>query len=219
MLAVSGLDGNSHLNGPAHSAEEFDASTESWTARPDLTQQFPTYPSLFQTATPDVVFYSGSNTGYGDDALNKKSPGLWNVKTNAYTPVPGLQEADQTDSSGSAWVGPVQNQRVAIVGGGPAGETLTSTDRIDTVDLTAANPTWTAGPSLRHGTRYPLLVNLPDDNLLITGGAGAYRSDTTSNRDAAILHSDSLQLTRAARPSAWIGRITARHCCCPTAGC
>lgn len=201
VLAVSGLDGNSHLIAPAHSAEQFDTSTESWTARPDLTQQFPTYPSLFQTAKPNVVFYSGSNTGYGDDALNQKTPGFWNLTTNSYTPVRGLREANQTDSSGSAWLGPVQNQRIALVGGGLAGETLTSTDRIDTVDLSAANPTWTAGPSLRHGTRYPLLVDLPDDNLFITGGSGAYRGENaTSNHDAAILHPDTRQLTRAARP-------------------
>jgi hypothetical protein len=202
VLAVSGLDGNGQLVGANQGAEQFDPADDSWTARPDLTQRFPTYPALFQTAKPDTLFYSGSNTGYGDDVINRRATGLWNVRTNAFTPVSGLRDPKLRDSSGSAWLGPVQDQRVAIFGGGLSGETFQSTNKIDTIDLNSPNPTWQPGPNLPHAARYPLLVNLPDDSLLVTGGSGAYRGENNStNHDAAILNPDTMKLTRVARPS------------------
>ena len=202
VLAVSGLDGIGQLVTPTHTAEQFNTSTDQWTALPSLTERFPTYPSLFQTSVPDRLFYSGSNTGYGaTDVLNHHPSGFWNLKTNAFTPVPGLRSADMTDSSGSAWLGPVQDQRMVIVGGGTPGETLQSTERIDTIDLDSAAPSWSPVADLPHPTRYPLLVNLPDDSLFITGGASAYRSENkTSNHDAEILDPSTLRLSRVASP-------------------
>jgi hypothetical protein len=202
VLAVSGLDGIGQLVPAAHTAEQFDISTDRWTGLPSLTERFPTYPSLFQTAVPDRLFYSGSNTGYGaTDALNRHPSGFWSLRTNAFTPVPGLRAADMTDSSGSAWLGPVQNQRLVIVGGGTPGETLQATERIDTIDLADPTPSWSPVADLPHPTRYPLLVNLPDDTLFITGGAEAYRSENgTSNHDAGILDPTTLRLSRVASP-------------------
>jgi hypothetical protein len=202
VLAVSGLDGIGQLVPAAHTAEQFNASTGRWTALPGLTERFPTYPSLFQTAVPNRLFYSGSNTGYGaTDLLNHHPSGFWDLKTNAFTPVPGLRAANLTDSSGSAWLGPVQDQRMVIVGGGLPGETIQSTDRIDAIDLDSATPRWSPVADLPHPTRYPLLVNLPDDTLFITGGAAAYRSENkTSNHDADILDPTTLRLSRVASP-------------------
>ncbi len=202
VLAVSGLDGIGQLVTAAHTAEQFNAGTGRWTALPGLTERFPTYPSLFQTAVPNRLFYSGSNTGYGaTDVLNHHPSGFWNLKTNAFTPVPGLRAAELTDSSSSAWLGPVQDQRMVIVGGGTPGETIQSTDRIDAIDLDAAAPSWSPVADLPHPTRYPLLVNLPDDTLFITGGASAYRSENgTSNHDAEILDPATLRLSRVASP-------------------
>ncbi|MDQ2836501.1 MAG: galactose oxidase early set domain-containing protein [Actinomycetota bacterium] len=201
VLAVSGLDGVGQLVTAQHTAEQFDVASSQWQARPDLTERFPTYPSLFQTSKPNQLFYTGSNSGYGTDALNRHAPGFWNLHTDAFTPVSGLRYPNMTDSSGSAWLGPVQDQRLVIVGGGIAGETIQSTKRIDTIDLTTPRPAWTPGPDLAHTTRYPLLVNLPDDTLLVTGGSGAYRAENgSSNHDAAILHPGTLQLSKAASP-------------------
>ena len=44
-------------------------------------------------------------------------------------------DPDLLETAGSAWVGPVQDQKVAVVGGGGVGESPRSTARIDVVDL------------------------------------------------------------------------------------
>ena len=53
VIAVSGLDGTGEiLNGQN---EVYDPATRRWTERKDLTQYFPTYPALFQTAREDAA--------------------------------------------------------------------------------------------------------------------------------------------------------------------
>ena len=57
VLAVSGLDGTGEiLNGQN---EIYDPATKTWTERKDLTQYFPSYPALFQTAREGVLFAPG----------------------------------------------------------------------------------------------------------------------------------------------------------------
>jgi hypothetical protein len=202
VLAVSGLDGSGNvLDGDN---EIFDPNTRTWTARPDLKRYFPTYPALFQTGQPDTLFFSGSNSGYGP-ATKGRAPGLWNLSNNQFTPVPGLRDPDQLETSGSTWVGPVQNQQLMVVGGGGVGESPKSTGRIDLINLNSPNPHFTPGPSLPAGTRYPSLVTLPDDTTLITGGSQYYRGlDASDNHTARIFHPDTGTLTVAADPA--VGR-------------
>jgi hypothetical protein len=151
-----------------------------------------------------MLFFSGSNSGYGPATLGR-APGFWNLTDNVFTDVPGLRDPDQLETSGSSWVGPVQNQKIMVVGGGGVGESPKSTGRIDTVDLKAAEPKFTPGPSLPAGTRYPNLVTLPDDTTLITGGSSGYRGEgATNNHTARIFHPDTDSLSLAADPN--IGR-------------
>jgi Domain of unknown function (DUF1929) len=202
VLAVSGLDGSGNvLDGDN---EIFDPTTRTWTNRPDLKRYFPTYPALFQTAQPTTLFFSGSNSGYGP-ATKGRAPGLWNLADNSFTPVPGLRDANQLETSGSTWVGPVQNQQIMVVGGGGVGESPLSTARIDLIDLKSPDPHFVPGPSLPQGTRYPSLVTLPDDTTLITGGSQYYRGlNNSDNHTARIFHPDDDTLTLAADPE--VGR-------------
>ncbi|HEY0803948.1 MAG TPA: kelch motif-containing protein, partial [Pseudonocardiaceae bacterium] len=202
VLAVSGLDGSGNvLDGDN---EIFDPATKTWTNRPDLKRYFPTYPALFQTGQASTLFFSGSNSGYGP-ATKGRAAGLWNLANNQFTPVAGLRDANQLETSGSTWIGPVQNQRIMVVGGGGVGESTLSTGRIDIVDLNSATPQFTPGPSLPEGTRYPSLVTLPDDTTLITGGSRFYRGvNASDNHNARIFHPDTNTLTMAADPA--IGR-------------
>ena len=176
VLAVSGLDGTGKIVEGKHEAEIFDPTTARWTARPDLTQFFPTYPALFETQRADILFYSGSNAGYGPKNQGR-TPGFWDLRTNKFTAVPGLRDEDLRETSGSSWVGPIQNQRLAIVGGGGVGDSNQSTTHIDVIDLNSSSPRDVPGPELPEGTRYPNLVTLPDDTMLITGGSLGYRGE------------------------------------------
>ncbi|WP_229830224.1 galactose oxidase early set domain-containing protein [Actinoplanes ianthinogenes] len=203
VLAVSGLDGAGQVVDGSQN-EIYDPATKKWTVRKDLNRYFPTYPTLFQTAEPGVLFYTGSNSGYGPEDKGR-DPGLWDLSDNSFRPVPGIRAADQLETSMSAWAGPVQNQTVMVVGGGGVGESRKSTRRIDLVDLTEREPRFRPGPDLPEGTRYPNLVTLPDDTTLITNGARDYRGrGATDNHIARIYHPDTNTLAEAADPA--VGR-------------
>ncbi|WP_433305043.1 galactose oxidase-like domain-containing protein [Actinoplanes sp. CA-030573] len=203
VLAASGLDGSGQVvDGAAN--EVFDPATRTWKVRKDLNHYFPTYPTLLQTARPGVLFYTGSNSGYGP-ADRGRDPGLWNLTDNSFRKVPGIRDPDQLETSMSAWAGPVQDQRVMVVGGGGVGESRKSTRRIDIVDLGTTAPRFRPGPDLPEGTRYPNLVTLPDDTTLITNGARDYRGRGDSdNHVARIYHPDTNRLSVAADPA--VGR-------------
>jgi hypothetical protein len=202
VIAVSGLDASGNVVDGDN--EIYDPVTKAWTTRPDLKRYFPTYPALFQTEQASTLFYSGSNSGYGP-ATKGRAPGLWDLKDNSFTEVPGLRDADQLETSGSSWIGPFQDQRMMVVGGGGVGESTKSTSRIDVIDLKDESPRFTPGPDLPQGTRYPSIVTLPDDTSLITGGSSDYRGKGASdNHTARIYHPDSNTLSGAADPS--VGR-------------
>ncbi|WP_298800531.1 kelch motif-containing protein [Pseudonocardia sp. 73-21] len=202
VLAVSGLDGTGTIL-PGQN-EVFDPSTKRWTERPDLFRYFPTYPALFQTAVPGRLFYSGSNAGYGP-ADAGRVPGFWNLQGNTFEPVTGLRDPDLMETSGSAFAGPVQGQKVIVVGGGGVGESNRSTTRIDVIDLKASKPTFTPGPDLPAPTRYPNVVQLPNDDLLIANGSRDYRGKGQSDLLlASLYHPSTNTLSRAADPT--VGR-------------
>ncbi|WP_433799423.1 galactose oxidase-like domain-containing protein [Actinomycetospora sp. CA-084318] len=203
VLTVAGLDGVGQvLNGLS---EEFDPRTNTWIdRRAVLTQYFPTYPALFETEKPRQIVYTGSNAGYGP-ATEGRVPGFWDLDTGAFTPIPGLRQPELMETSGSSWIGPVQDQRLAVVGGGGVGESPISSSRIDFLDLKDPAPHFTPGPDLAQPTRYPNLVNLPDDTTLITNGSLDYRGKgATNNHLAYTLDPTTNQLTPMADPR--IGR-------------
>lgn len=182
VMATAGLDGEGRiLQGQT---EIYDPATRKWTTREDLTQYFPTYPAIFQTEKPGMLFYTGSNAGYGP-ADKGRTPGFWNLQNNTMEPVTGLRDPDLLETSSSSWAGPVQNQTLMVIGGGGVGESDQSTGRIDLIKLNSPAPKFVPGPSLPQGTRYPSVVTLPDDTALITGGSADYRGKHNSDNHTA----------------------------------
>lgn len=203
VLTTSGLDGSGQIL-PGQN-EIYNPATKTWTERPDLFRYFPTYPAIFQTAKEGTLFYSGSNAGYGP-ADAGRVPGFWNLADNSFQPVPGLRQADLMETSGSAWAGPVQNQKMIVVGGGGVGESPLASKRIDVIDLgQGAAAAYAPGPDLPVETRYPNVVTLPDDSMLIANGSKDYRGKGASdNLVASLYHPDTNTLSPAADPT--VGR-------------
>lgn len=202
VLSVSGLDGTGEIL-PGQN-EVYDPATKAWTERPDLFRYFPTYPALFQTARPGELFFTGSSTGYGP-AEEGRTPGFWRLEDNSFEPVPGLRDPDMMETSGSVWAGPVQDQRMLVVGGGGVGESPLSTTRTDVIDLDAEQPAYTPGPDLPEPTRYPNVVTLPTDEILIAGGSRDYRGKGQSHIFEASLYTPSSNTLRPAAESS-VGR-------------
>jgi hypothetical protein len=199
IIAVSGLDGVGQIS-DGHT-EIFDPKSSTWSPGP--VRYFPTYPALFLTPA-GRLFYSGSNVGYGP-AHAGRAPGIWDPTSDGFKLVPGLPVAEDNETSGSVLLPPAQAQRYMLLGGGGVGESPHATARTAIVDLRASDPHYVQGPSLPERTRYPLSVILPDDTVLVTGGAREYRGEHQSdNHNARIYHPDSNSFTMAASPT--VGR-------------
>ncbi|WP_329035875.1 DUF1929 domain-containing protein [Streptomyces sp. NBC_01725] len=175
VLAVSGLDDVGAVLTGAN--EIYDPRTKKWAKGP--TRYFPTYPALFLTKG-GKVFYSGSNAGYGP-ATAGRQPGLWDLDKNIFTKVDGLSRLDQTETSASLVLPPVQDQRVMVMGGGGVGESSRSTSRTAIVDLKEDSPAFRPGPDLPQGTRYLSSVIMPDDTVFTSGGSSDYRGRGASD--------------------------------------
>ncbi|MEU4212346.1 kelch motif-containing protein [Streptomyces sp. NPDC026206] len=175
VLAVSGLDDMGEII-PGRN-EIYDPRTRTWSAGPN--RYFPTYPALFLTGG-GRLFYSGSNAGYGPADQGRK-PGLWDVRSNAFEPVPGLVRQDMTETSASVLLPPAQDRKVMILGGGGVGESHRSTRRTAIADLSAPAPRYVPGPDLPRPTRYLNAVLTPDDRVFTTGGSGDYRGKRGSD--------------------------------------
>jgi len=171
VLAVSGLDQFGRMI-PGDN-EKYIASQKKWVDAPELKRTFPTYPA-FHMMDDGNFFYSGSNAGYGSDTVGR-TPGIWNVRNNKFTEVPGLRDPKLTETSSSVLLAPAQEQKVMIFGGGGVGESEVSTTRTDIIDLTKEQPKYEPGPDLPAPARYLSVVLLPDDSVLTTGGSSGYR--------------------------------------------
>ncbi|MEU9855031.1 kelch motif-containing protein [Streptomyces sp. NPDC047974] len=175
VLAVSGLNDVGDVV-PGDN-EIYDPKTKKWTKGPF--RYFPTYPSLFLTKGGKLL-YTGSNAGYGP-ADKGRAPGLWDLKTNKFTPLTGLTDPDQLETSASLILPPAQAQKVMVLGGGGVGESAKSTARTSIVDLNTDSPAFRDGPALPQGTRYLSSVLLPDDTVFTTGGSRDYRGRSGSD--------------------------------------
>jgi hypothetical protein len=171
VLAVSGLDQFGRML-PGDN-ERYVKDQKRWVDAPELKRVFPTYPALHLMAD-GRLFYSGSNAGYGSDTVGR-TPGLWDVKKNAFREVPGLRDAGMTETSSSVLLAPAQEQQVMIFGGGAVGESPVSTARTDIIDLRAPKPAYRPGPDLPRPARYLSTVLLPDDSVFTSGGSSGYR--------------------------------------------
>ncbi|MEV6299971.1 galactose oxidase early set domain-containing protein [Actinoplanes sp. NPDC051861] len=202
VLAVSGLDEFGRMLPGVN--ERYRTAERRWVPAPGLRRVFPTYPALFLTRD-ERLFFSGSNAGYGSDTEGR-TPGLWDVRTNRFQPVPGLLDPKMTETSSSVMLPPAQDQKVMILGGGAVGDSPNSTARTAVVDLDEPRPAFERGPDLPHPTRYLNSVVLPDDTVFTSGGSsgyrgGPYRGKTRSDLlTAQIYHPDERAFTTAAAP-------------------
>ncbi|WP_250001149.1 galactose oxidase early set domain-containing protein [Actinoplanes sp. M2I2] len=171
VLAVSGLDEFGRII-PGRN-EVYDARKRTWSAAPRLERYFPTYPSLHLMAD-GRVFYSGANSGYGSDKEGR-TPGVWDLATNRFQPVPGLRQPELNETATSVLLPPAQNQQVMIFGGGGVGDSPVSTARTGLVDLSERHPVYRPGPDLPKPARYLSTVVLPDDTVFTSGGSSGYR--------------------------------------------
>ncbi|MGY1500534.1 radical copper oxidase GlxA [Streptomyces sp. QTS52] len=176
ILSLSGLDDIGQLV-PGKN-ETYDPKTKKWTYT-SHTRQFPTYPaiSLMQNGK---MFYSGANAGYGPDDVGR-DPGVWDVATDKFTKLKGLGDPNMLETAGTVLLPPAQDEKYMVIGGGGVGESKLSSKKTRVIDLLAANPKFTDGPSLEKGTRYPQYSILPDDTVMISGGSEDYRGRGASN--------------------------------------
>ncbi len=181
VMAVSGLDNVGIIT---ETTEFYDVTSKQWSWGPN--RSFPTYPALFRTQNPDVLFFSGSSSGYGP-ADKGREPGFWNVRDNSFSTVSGLRDFDLLETSGSVMIPPAkgsndgsQSQKIMVAGGGGIGESFKSTSRTDIIDLSQSNPEFSPGPELPSKLRYPNMVVTPWDEIFVAGGSVDYRAKGNS---------------------------------------
>jgi hypothetical protein len=181
VMAMSGLNGQGQIS---MNSEMFSPATGQWTQGP--VHGFPTYPATFLTASGQL-FFTGSNAGYGPATPAWRTPGFWNVKTNAFTPVPGIPDPQDLETSASVLLPPAQDGEIMVLGGGGVGQSNSATARTALIDMDAPDPHWVRGPALARPTRYPTTVLLPNDQVLVSGGSRYYRGmHGSDNRDTRI---------------------------------
>jgi hypothetical protein len=181
VMAMSGLNGEGQIT---MNSEMYNPENGKWTQGP--VRGFPTYPATFLTESGQL-FFTGSNSGYGPATAAWRTPGFWNVYTNKFTPVPGIKDPQDLETSASVLLPPAQKQTIMVMGGGGVGQSNSSTARTALIDMAAPNPQWVTGPNLAEPTRYPITVLLPNDEVLVTGGSKYYRGmHGSDNRDTRI---------------------------------
>lgn len=184
VMAISGLDGaGAILDGEI---ETYSPETKQWTERPEYKRYFPTYPAIFSTLQENRLFFAGPSTGWGP-ATKARQPGFWNLADNSFQGVTGLRDPDLLETGSAGWLGPVNDQKLVVVGGGGVGDSLRSTNRIDVIDLKQQRPKFKPLTELKDETRYPNLVSLPSGELLITNGASKYRGMFSSDLHRAYI--------------------------------
>jgi hypothetical protein len=197
VLAVSGLDNSGIIT---KTTEKYSPQTKTWTWGPN--RALPTYPALFRTQNPDILFFSGSSAGYGPENEGRE-PGFWNVKNNTFHAVSGLRDTKILETSGSVALPPApgsndgtQDTRIMLAGGGGVGESKLVTARTDIIDIAATNPVYTPGPQLPNPLRYINLTVTPWDDIFATGGTSDYRAKGNSySHKAFSIHTDTNQIT------------------------
>jgi Domain of unknown function (DUF1929) len=199
VLAVSGLDQFGTLL-PGNN-EVFDPTTAKWTDRPDLFRMFPTYPALFRIegGTGNKLFYTGMNAGYGP-GTGDRTPGVWDLATNTFSPVTGLRDAQMNETGASVLLPPAQDQRIMVLGGGGVGDTKAGTARTDVIDMKASVPHFVPGPDLKIQTRYLNTSILPNDTVFATGGSTDYRGRSQSDILASYLYDPVTNALKEAAP-------------------
>jgi hypothetical protein len=171
VLAASGLTedfANPHNN----TLEIYDPAANEWQLLhfapgfPGL----PLYAHLFQLGDGRVFF----NGGRMDDDL-QVDPCLIDFTHDPVQTVPigGLPAGGLRNQSASVLLPPAQDQRVIIMGGGPAGKPnkTDATDNVDMVDFKDPNPHFVPIAPLNFPRLHLNAVLLPDHTVFVTGGS------------------------------------------------
>ncbi|MDI3329113.1 MAG: galactose oxidase early set domain-containing protein [Micrococcus sp.] len=158
--------------------EMFKWATKTWLPAANVPQTWSfwgTYPHMY-LMDDGRMFYSGGHT-FGN-GLPGTGASLYDWKTAQMWDVPGLREKDLRDQAGSVLLGPAQDQRVMIVGGGNTETNVPAINLVDIIDLSEPNPGYVPGPDLPGpGKTYVNLLNLPDRTVLAANGSRHNRSD------------------------------------------
>ena len=165
VLAVSGLE----TSGLLEDYPSIWSPQNDWVYYSQPTSPLPMYAHLFLLSSGKIFFAGGcfANTGV--------SPRILTLPTDFSQQIPetplvsGLQDAEYVEQAASVLLPPAQDQKVMIIGGGNGfqGET---TKRVNIVDLTANNPIYTAGPSLKYARMHHNAVLLPDRTVFVCNG-------------------------------------------------
>ncbi len=179
VLAVSGLE----ENGILEAWPSIYSPQTVWDYFTNPTSNLPMYAHLFLLSS-GKIFFSGAcfyNTGVSPRILTL--PANF-TQTITETPlVSGLQNADYVNQAASVLLPPAQDQKVMIIGGGNNGQT---TNRVNIVDLTVSNPSYTAGPSLTYARMHHNAVLLPDRTVFVCNGSSRDEDGNQAARTAEI---------------------------------
>lgn len=152
--------------------EIYDPAHDHWEVHgffPDF-PGLPLYAHLFLMADGRVFFDGGRM----DDEL-AVDPCIIDLGEHPLhtAPVPGLTGGGMRNQSASVILPPAQDQKVMVMGGGPAGKPnkTDAIDDVDLVDLTAAEPHFEAIEPLCFPRLHLNAVLLPDRTVLVTGGS------------------------------------------------
>jgi len=157
--------------------EMFSTSAMGWLPQNQVPQTWSywgTYPHMF-LLDDGKMFYTGGHT-FGN-GLPGTGARLYDWTTATMWDVPGLREKDMRDQAGSVFIGPAQDQKLMIVGGGNTDGTTPAINLVDIVDFKKAAPAYVPGPDLPGaGKIYVNLINLPDRTVLAADGAQLNRA-------------------------------------------
>ncbi|MFJ6003880.1 galactose oxidase-like domain-containing protein [Arthrobacter sp. NPDC092385] len=166
--------------------EMFSSKTMSWLPQNQVPQTWSfwgTYPHMF-LLDDGKMFYTGAHT-FGN-GLPGTGASLYDWTTAKIWDVPGLRQKDMRDQAGSVFVGPVQDQKLMIVGGGNTDGNAAAINLVDIIDFKKPSPAYVPGPDLPGpGKAYVNLVNLPDRTVLAANGA---RYNRAGNVDTAAIY-------------------------------
>ena len=152
--------------------EVYSAATNTWELHhffPDF-PGLPLYAHLFLLADGRILFDGGRM----DDEM-PVDPCLIDItKQPVHTvPVPGGTGGGMRNQSASVMMPPAQEQRVMLMGGGPAQKPnkTDAIDNVDIVDLKDAHPHFVPAAPLNLPRLHLNAVLLPDRTILVTGGS------------------------------------------------
>jgi len=171
VLAATGLT-EDFDNPHNETLEIYSAASNTWEVH-DFAPDFPglpLYAHLFLLADGRIFF----NGGRMDDEL-QVDPCIIDITTQLVqtVPVPGTTGGGMRNQSASVLLPPAQDQKVMIIGGGPAGKPnkTDAIDNVDIVDLKAPNPYVCPVAPLNLPRLHLNAVLLPDRTVFATGGS------------------------------------------------